>query len=47
VLGAVLVRDWFAVRRLGFFVAGDGSVRPLPGPSFARLKRVARRRFAE
>jgi len=46
-LGALLVRDWFAVRRLGFYFAGDGSVRPLPGASFARLKKVARRWFAQ
>jgi membrane-associated phospholipid phosphatase len=39
--GAVLVRDWFAVRRLGFFVGSDGQVRAMPGPSFGRIKRVA------
>lgn len=40
--GAIVVRDWFAVRRLGFVVGSDGRVRPLPGPSFRRLKKVAR-----
>ena len=40
-LGALLVRDWFAARRLAFYVGPDRQVRPLPGPSFARLKRVA------
>lgn len=40
--GAIVVRDWFAVRRLGFAVGSDGRVRPLPGPSFRRLKKVAR-----
>jgi len=40
--GAVLVRDWFAARRLGFVVGADGRIRPLPGPNFRRiLKAVA------
>lgn len=39
--GAILVRDWFAARRLGFFIAGDGRVRPLPGPGLRRIVRVA------
>jgi undecaprenyl-diphosphatase len=39
--GAIVVRDWFAARRLGFFVGSDGRVRPMPGPSFRRIKRVA------
>ena len=46
-LGALMVRDWFAVRRLGFFVGTDGAVHPLPGPSWRRLKRVARHRFGQ
>jgi len=41
--GALLVRTWFAARRLGFAIGADGTVRPLPGPSWQRLKRVARR----
>lgn len=41
--GALLVRWWFATRRLGFTVGTDGAVRALPGPSLGRLKRVARR----
>jgi undecaprenyl-diphosphatase len=42
--GAVMVRNWFAARRLGFSVAADGSVRAMPGPSFRRIiKAVARR----
>jgi hypothetical protein len=45
-VGALLVRDWFAARRLGFAVAADGQVRRLPGPSFARIKRVAGRLLA-
>lgn len=43
VLGAILVRDWFAVRRLGFVVDAQGSVHALPGPSWLRIKAVARR----
>lgn len=39
--GAVVVRDWFAARRLGFFIGSDGRVHPLPGPSFRRIKKVA------
>jgi membrane-associated phospholipid phosphatase len=42
IVGAWLVRDWFAARRLGFVMCTDGSILALPGPSFARIKRVAR-----
>jgi undecaprenyl-diphosphatase len=43
-VGALLVRNWFAARRLGFVVASDGAVRALPGPSVRRIvKAVARR----
>ena len=45
-VGALLVRDWFAARRLAFVLGPDGAIRPLPGPSFARLKRVARQLLA-
>jgi membrane-associated phospholipid phosphatase len=41
--GAILVRNWFAARRLGFVAEPDGAVHPLPGPSWRRLKAVARR----
>jgi undecaprenyl-diphosphatase len=42
--GALLVRQWFAARRLGFRVAADGSVQPMPGPSWRRIvKAVAQR----
>jgi membrane-associated phospholipid phosphatase len=41
-LGAWCVRDWFALRRLGFVVTRDGGVKALPGPSAGRIKRVAR-----
>jgi membrane-associated phospholipid phosphatase len=43
-LGAFLVRNWFAARRLGFSVGPDGTVQPMPGPSWRRIvKAVARR----
>jgi undecaprenyl-diphosphatase len=42
VVGAWLVRDWFAARGLGFVPDGEGGVRTLAGPSFRRIKRVAR-----
>jgi undecaprenyl-diphosphatase len=45
-VGALLVRDWFAARRLGFTITADGRVRELPGPTFARIKRVAGRVLA-
>jgi len=39
--GAILVREWFAARRLGFYVGNDGQVHAMPGPSLARIKKVA------
>lgn len=41
-VGALVVRDWLAARRLGFSIAADGTVKPFPGPSWMRIKRVAR-----
>jgi membrane-associated phospholipid phosphatase len=41
-VGALLVRDWMAARRLGFSVLADGRVKPFAGLSMARIKRVAR-----
>jgi len=46
VVGALLVHDWFAARALAFVIGADGIVRPLPGPSLARIKRVARQLVA-
>jgi undecaprenyl-diphosphatase len=43
IVGAVLVRDWFAARRIAFFTTADGRIEPKPGPSWRRLKRVAGR----
>jgi undecaprenyl-diphosphatase len=45
--GAILVRNWFAARRLGFTTDQQGSVRALPGPSWRRIKTVARRLFGQ
>jgi membrane-associated phospholipid phosphatase len=42
VLGAMAVRYWFAARHLAFTIHPDGTIDPLPGPSWAHLKRVAR-----
>lgn len=40
--GAVLVREWFASRGLGFRIDPAGVVRTLPGPSLARAFRALR-----
>jgi undecaprenyl-diphosphatase len=40
--GAIVIRDWFAARRLGFTIGSDGQVHTMPGPSFRRLRKVAR-----
>lgn len=47
IAGAVLVRRWFALRRLGFSAARDGTIRLLPGPSLVRIKAVARALLAQ
>jgi membrane-associated phospholipid phosphatase len=41
-VGALIVRDWFARRHLAFVVDAEGVTHALPGPSWARIKRVAR-----
>jgi membrane-associated phospholipid phosphatase len=41
VAGVALLRVWFASRRLAFAPDDDGRICPMPGPSFARVKRVA------
>lgn len=45
-VGAMLVRYYFAARRLGFAIQRDGRIVALAGPSPERLKRVARGAFA-
>ena len=42
VLGAMVVRHWFAARRLGFTIHANGKIVALDGPSAADLKKVAR-----
>jgi undecaprenyl-diphosphatase len=46
VIGAMLVRHWFAARHLCFSIDRRGAVKPLLGPSTEHLKRVAREAFA-
>jgi membrane-associated phospholipid phosphatase len=41
VVGAMVVRYWFAIRRLGFRIAPDGMIEPLSRPPLERLKGVA------
>jgi undecaprenyl-diphosphatase len=41
--GAILVRNWFAARALAFVPGRDGAVHAMPGPSWRRVKTVARR----
>ncbi len=41
--GAILVRNWFAARGLAFVPGRDGAVHAMPGPSWRRVKTVARR----
>jgi undecaprenyl-diphosphatase len=42
VVGAMLVRRYFAGRRLGFAIGPDGKMHQYPGPSLRRIKAVAR-----
>lgn len=46
VAGVLLVRAWFASRGLAFAWDPRGAIRRLPGPSLARMKRVARQLIA-
>ena len=41
IIGALVVRNWWAVRRLAFAVGPDGTVRAMPGPSWRRIKAAA------
>ncbi len=40
--GAILVRHYFALRRLGFAIGPDGAIHQYAGPSLQRIKAVAR-----
>ncbi len=46
-LGALMVRRWFALRRLGFSIGPEGRLCLFPGPSVKRIKAVARELLAE
>ncbi len=41
VVGALLVRNYFAARGVAFGIRPDGSVHPFAGPSWWRIKRIA------
>jgi membrane-associated phospholipid phosphatase len=43
-VGALAVRNWFAVRRLGFAIGPNRSIHALPAPLLRCIKRVARRK---
>jgi membrane-associated phospholipid phosphatase len=42
IAGAMMVRRYFAERRLGFAIGTDGKIHQYPGPSLRRIKAVAR-----
>jgi len=46
IVGVLLVRRYFALRRLVFSVAPDGHLHQFPGPSLRRIKSVARELLA-
>jgi undecaprenyl-diphosphatase len=46
-VGALFVRRWFAMRRLGFSYSPDGAVHAYPGPSAKRVRAVARALLAD
>ena len=46
-VGALMVRRWFAMRRLGFSYGPDGVPHLYPGPSAQRIKAVARAVLAD
>jgi membrane-associated phospholipid phosphatase len=47
VIGALLVRRWFALQHLGFTIGPQNSLQQWPGPSVKRIKAVARGLLAE
>jgi membrane-associated phospholipid phosphatase len=46
-IGALMVRRWFALKHLGFSIGPDGALVQYAGPSFRRIKAVARDLLAE
>jgi membrane-associated phospholipid phosphatase len=47
IIGALMVRRWFALRHLGFSIAPDGRTHVYAGPSLRRIKSVARALLAD
>jgi len=47
IVGALMVRRWFAMRRLGFSFGPDAVPYPYRGPSLRRIKAVARAALAD
>jgi undecaprenyl-diphosphatase len=45
-VGAMMVRRYFAQRRLGFSIEPNGTIHQFPGPSLRRIKAVARELLA-
>jgi undecaprenyl-diphosphatase len=45
-VGVLMVRRYFALRRLAFSVGPDGAIHKLPGPTLRRIKAVARELLA-
>ncbi len=45
-VGALMVRRYFALRRLAFSIGPDGALHQYPGPSLRRIKSVARELLA-
>jgi membrane-associated phospholipid phosphatase len=45
-VGALMVRRYFALRRLGFSAGPGGELHQFPGPSIRRIKAVARELLA-
>jgi membrane-associated phospholipid phosphatase len=46
IAGAMMVRRYFALRRLGFAIGPDGLIHQYPAPSLRRMKAVARELLA-
>jgi len=46
IVGVLMVRHYFALRRLGFSIGPDGALHQYPGPSLKRIKAVARELLA-
>lgn len=46
IVGAVMVRNYFAARRIVFGVTPDGSVKPFAGPPWKRINAAARAVFS-